>query len=93
MALPVVLALYPTVMLISLVIMPSLSRLPLAVNMLIGSMISVSALHWILMPRLNRGLAFRLKPAALIDRRSNLVGTLIVAGKILCMVLMFNWIG
>jgi antibiotic biosynthesis monooxygenase (ABM) superfamily enzyme len=92
MALTVLLALYPTVMLISLVVMPWLSRLPFAASMLIGNALSVSALQWILMPPLNRGLAFWLKPATLIDRRSNLVGTLIVVSTIVCTLLLFIWL-
>jgi antibiotic biosynthesis monooxygenase (ABM) superfamily enzyme len=91
MALTVLLALYPIVMLISLVIMPWLSRLPLAASLLIGNMISVSALQWIFMPTLNRGLAFWLKPAALIDRRSNLVGALLVISIIVCTLFLFIW--
>jgi uncharacterized protein len=93
MALTVLLALYPTVMLISLVIMPWLGRLPLAASMLIGNMISVSALQGILMPRLNRRLAFWLKPAALIDRRSNLLGVLFVVGTILFTLVLFIVLG
>jgi uncharacterized protein len=89
MVLTVLLALYPTVMLITLLIMPRLGGLPFALSMLIGNILSVSALQWILMPRLNRILGFWLKPAALIERRSHLVGTLAVLGAILGMLLMF----
>jgi hypothetical protein len=92
-ALTVLLGLYPTVMLISLFIMPWLSRLPLAASMLIGNMISVSVLQWILMPPLNRLLASWLKPAALIDRRSNLTGALIAGGTLVCMLVLFVLIG
>lgn len=93
MGLSVVLALYPTVMLISLLIMPWLHRLPPAASMLIGNLISVAALQWILMPRLNRRLAFWLKPAALIDRRSNLLGALFVVGTILFTSVLFIVLG
>src|SRR4051812_21869731 len=56
-------------------------------------MISVSALRWILMPRLSRRLAFRLKPSALIDRRSNLPGVLFVVGTILFTLFLFIVLG
>src|SRR4051812_44151137 len=46
-------------------------------------MISVSALQWILMPRLSRRLAFWPKPSVLIDRCSDLPGVLFVVGTIL----------
>jgi hypothetical protein len=44
------------------------------------------------MPRLNRGLAFWRKPAAS-STGAPLVGALIVVGAILCMLLMFIWLG
>jgi hypothetical protein len=46
-------------------------------------------LQWILMPRWNRLLAFWLKPAAMIDRRNNFLGTLGVTGAILGMLGLF----
>jgi hypothetical protein len=76
-------------MLITFVIVPRLSGLPFALSMLIGNILSVSALQWIVMPRLNRILKFWLKPPALIERRSHLVGTLAVLGAILGMLLLF----
>ncbi len=89
MALTVILALYPTVILITLVVMPWLRALPFALSMLIGNILSVTALQWILMPRLNRLLSFWLKPAAVIDRRSNVVGTVAVVAAILGTTLLF----
>jgi antibiotic biosynthesis monooxygenase (ABM) superfamily enzyme len=83
MVLTVLLALYPTVMVIAIAIMPRLSGLPFALTMLVGNVLSVSALQWVLMPRLNRILDFWLKPAALIERRYQIIGTLGVLGAIL----------
>jgi len=89
MALTVLLGLYPTVVLITLVIVPRLSVLPFALTMLIGNILSVAALQWFLMPQLNRVLGFWLQPAALVDRRSNRVGTFGVLGAILGMLVLF----
>jgi antibiotic biosynthesis monooxygenase (ABM) superfamily enzyme len=89
MVLTVLLALYPTVMMITLVIVPRLKGLPPALSMLIGNVLSVSILQWILMPPLNRLLAPWLKPATLIERRSHVVGTLAVIGAILGLFLLF----
>jgi antibiotic biosynthesis monooxygenase (ABM) superfamily enzyme len=89
MVLTVLLGLYPTVMVIALAIMPRLSGLPFALTMLIGNVLSVSALQWMLMPRLNRILGFWLKPAALIERRNHIIGTLGVLGAILGMLVLF----
>jgi len=93
MVLTVLLGLYPTVMLITLGIMPRMGALPFALTMLIGNILSVAALQWILMPQWNRMLGFWLQPAALIDRRSNLVGTLVVVGAILGMLILFVALG
>ena len=89
MVLTVLLGLYPTVMLITLVIVPRLGVLPFSLTMLIGNVISVVALQWLLMPPLNRILDFWLKPAVLIGGRGNLVGTLGVLGAILGLLALF----
>ena len=52
MALVVLLALYPTVMLLTMFVTPWLAGLGLAVSMLIGNALSVSMLQWGVMPRL-----------------------------------------
>jgi antibiotic biosynthesis monooxygenase (ABM) superfamily enzyme len=93
MVFTVLLALYPTVMLITLLVTPWLSALPFALSMLIGNLLGVSALQWFLMPRLNRLLSFWLKPMAVIDRRSNLVGTFVVLASILGMLVLFLTLG
>ncbi|MFI5457602.1 MAG: hypothetical protein ACHRXM_19340 [Isosphaerales bacterium] len=80
-------------MLITRVILPRLGVLPFALTMLIGNILSISALQWLLMPQWNRILAFWLQPAALIDRRSNFVGTLVVLGAILGMLVVFLALG
>jgi antibiotic biosynthesis monooxygenase (ABM) superfamily enzyme len=54
MALTVLFALYPTVMLLTIVVVPYLSRLGLAVSMLISNALSVSILQWAVMPVLEK---------------------------------------
>jgi antibiotic biosynthesis monooxygenase (ABM) superfamily enzyme len=53
MALTVLLGLYPTVMILGLVVVPHTSPLGLALSMLIGNALSVSILQWAVMPALN----------------------------------------
>ena len=57
MVLAVLLGLYPTVMLLTLLVGPHTSLLGLALSMLIGNALSVSALQWAVMPALNAALA------------------------------------
>jgi antibiotic biosynthesis monooxygenase (ABM) superfamily enzyme len=73
MALTVVLGLYPTVMLLNLVVGSYLSRVGLAVSMLIGNALSVSILQWGVMPLLERGLRPWLH-ADLKNQRAVLIG-------------------
>ena len=55
-ALTVLLALFPTVMLLTIFVGPLTSPLGLAASMLIGNAMSISILQWVVMPRLTRGL-------------------------------------
>ena len=57
MALSVLFALYPTVMVLTLFVMPHLSPLGLAVTMLISNVLSVSILQWAVTPCSTSGLA------------------------------------
>ncbi len=59
----VLLALYPTVMLLTLFLSPWLAGLPTAGAMLIGNMVSVAILTWLLMPLVNRLFGFWLIPS------------------------------
>lgn len=56
MALTVLLALFPTVMLLTIFVGPLTSPLGLAASMLIGNAMSISILQWVVMPRLTKGL-------------------------------------
>ena len=80
-AMIVLLVLYPTVMLLTHFLSPSLASLPLALSMFIGNLVSVALLTWLLMPLANRVFGFWLNPTG---RRGPLVElrgiTVIVAG-------------
>ena len=52
----VLLALFPTVMILTIFIGPLTSPLGLAASMLIGNALSISILQWVVMPRLTKGL-------------------------------------
>lgn len=90
MALTVVLGLYPTVMLLNIVLGRYLSPLGLAASMLIGNLLSVSTLQWVVMPPLQR--AFR--PWFQADgpgrTASLVVGAVLVAALLLVMVILFR---
>ena len=57
MVLTVVLALFPTVMLLSIFVGPFTSPMGFAFSMLIGNFMSVAILQWVIMPQLTRLLA------------------------------------
>lgn len=57
-ALSVLLALYPTVMLLGLVTNPVMKRLSFPIQMMIGNTLSVALLTWLIMPRVSRWLSF-----------------------------------
>lgn len=62
-AMTVLLVLYPTVMLLGLVLSPRLAALPFPLQMFVGNAVSVALLTWLLMPLALRAFAFWLTPA------------------------------
>src|SRR5207248_1164579 len=75
----VLLALYPTVMLIGILIEPSLARiLPKPAWMFITNLISVGFLQYLAMKVVNRLFRFWLVPGPAPRARANVIGTLIV---------------
>jgi antibiotic biosynthesis monooxygenase (ABM) superfamily enzyme len=56
MALTVLLALFPTVMLLTILVGPLTSPLGTAFSMLVGNAMSISVLQWLVMPRLTKWL-------------------------------------
>ncbi|MFF4407193.1 antibiotic biosynthesis monooxygenase [Streptomyces sp. NPDC001404] len=79
-AMSVLLALYPTVMVLNLTEGAELNGVgvPGYIGLFIGNMLSVSALTWLLMPLVNKALAFWLVPARACGRRVDLVGAAVV---------------
>lgn len=62
-AMAVLLALYPTVMLLGQVLSPRLASVPFSLQVFIGNAASVAILTWLLMPVVTRAFAFWLTPA------------------------------
>ncbi|MFE2086516.1 antibiotic biosynthesis monooxygenase [Streptomyces sp. NPDC059460] len=75
-AMTVLLALYPTVMVLNLTEGRWLDKLgvPGYIGLFIGNMLSVSALTWLLMPLVNKALAFWLAPSRATTYRVHLAG-------------------
>ncbi len=84
----VLLALYPTVMTLRLLLTPRLSDLPSAVTVLLGNVLSVAALTWLLMPPLTRALGWWLDPRA--SARATSLGALTIATLVALMTAMFS---
>ncbi|TVL93213.1 antibiotic biosynthesis monooxygenase [Streptomyces sp. SAJ15] len=80
-AMSVVLALYPTVMILNLTVGHDLDELgvPGYVGLFIGNVLSVSVLTWLLMPLVNRAFAFWLVPDRANSLRVHVVGAALVA--------------
>jgi antibiotic biosynthesis monooxygenase (ABM) superfamily enzyme len=83
-AMIVLLVLYPTVMILGLILSPRLTALPFAVSMFIGNLASVALLTWLLMPPANRAFGFWLTPTGARGRLVELGGIgVILAGYVL----------
>jgi uncharacterized protein len=93
-ALSVVLALYPTVMVLNLTLGRGLlaAGAPGYVSLFIGNVFSVSILTWLLMPLVNRIYAFWLVPATAGQARINVVGTACVVACFLAFIALFGLI-
>ncbi|MGP4004382.1 antibiotic biosynthesis monooxygenase [Streptomyces sp. 8N706] len=91
-AMSVILALYPTVMILNLTVNDELDSLgvPGYLNLFIGNVLSVSILTWLLMPLANRGLAFWLQPSRARSKRTHVAGAALVA---LCYVVLITLFG
>ncbi|MFG2096830.1 antibiotic biosynthesis monooxygenase [Streptomyces sp. NPDC048612] len=79
-AMAVLLALYPTVMVLNLTVGYGLEKLDIReyIGLFLSNVLSVSALTWLLMPTVNRLLAFWLVPARVRTRRTQVLGTALV---------------
>ncbi|WP_308404662.1 antibiotic biosynthesis monooxygenase [Streptomyces sioyaensis] len=79
-AMSVVLALYPTVMVLNLTVGIALEKLTIRgyIGLFLSNVLSVSALTWLLMPLVNKALAFWLVPERCTSRRIQVLGTGVV---------------
>ncbi|MET7797759.1 antibiotic biosynthesis monooxygenase [Streptomyces decoyicus] len=79
-AMSVILALYPTVMVLNLTVGYGLEKLTIReyIGLFLSNVLSVSALTWLLMPLVNRALAFWLVPSRATSRRVQVLGVVVV---------------
>ena len=93
MALTVLLGLYPTVMLLTLAIGPSLAPLGMAGSMLMSNVLSVSILQWAVMPMLQRILGPWLTAGAESGRIRPVVWLVLILIVLAVQVIVFRRIG
>ncbi|GGR30096.1 hypothetical protein GCM10010219_38750 [Streptomyces netropsis] len=91
-AMSVVLALYPTVMVLNLTVGFELDELgvPGYIGLFIGNVLSVSALTWLLMPLVNKAFAFWLVPSRARSRRVHVAGAALVVLCYLLFIVIFG---
>ena len=89
MVLVVLLGLYPTVMLLTLFPGPYTQPLGLALSMLIGNALSVSALQWAIMPLLNRIVGPWLAANSQGQRVFSMAGTSVICGLLAGLTFLF----
>lgn len=90
-AMVVVLALYPTVMTLQLLVIPQIADAASAVQVLIGNMASVAALTWLLMPAATYALRGWLDPRA--SARTSALGALALVALVAGMTAAFWAVG
>ncbi len=93
-AMTVLLALYPTVMVLNLTVGQQLDSagLPGYLSLFIGNLLSVSILTWLLMPLVNRAFANWLVPGGARPVVTNLVGAGAVVACYLLFLAIFAWV-
>ncbi|MFC9788866.1 antibiotic biosynthesis monooxygenase [Rhodococcus sp. NPDC127528] len=79
-ALSVLMGLYPTVVVLTILIAEVWPGAPLWVSLLVGNVLSVSILTWVVMPVVTRVLGFWLEPDDPHDRRTERLGVAISVG-------------
>lgn len=87
----VLLALYPTVMLLTIYVSPLMKSWTLNWSMLVGNLLSVSILTYILMRHVSQGLKWWTNPSAP-SVRNDLLGALTVVGLLILMAFLFRFI-
>ncbi|GAA2445656.1 antibiotic biosynthesis monooxygenase [Actinomadura vinacea] len=93
-AMCVLLALYPTVMVITLTVGRALqdAGVPEYLGLFAGNVLSVGFLTWAFMPLVNRSLAFWLMPGRARSRRAHLAGTALVLVSYILLIAFFGLI-
>ncbi|MER5392498.1 antibiotic biosynthesis monooxygenase [Saccharopolyspora sp. NPDC002686] len=93
-AMTVLLALYPTVMVLSLTVGRELGAagLPGYLSLFIGNVLSVSILTWLLMPLVNKIFAFWLVPGPARVAVTNLAGAAAIVACYLLLLAIFAWV-
>ena len=89
----VLVALYPVVMLLALIVSPRTAGLGMALAMLVGNILSVAILEWAVMPLLNRALAPWLAAHGRDGRLVSVAGAILIVAAVLGMAVMFWLIG
>jgi uncharacterized protein len=90
MAMTVWLGLYPTVMILTLLVTPYTKSLGMAVSLLIGNAMSVSILQWAVMPMLTRALRPWLKAGSGSRLAFQVGGAVLIVGILACWVMVFR---
>jgi antibiotic biosynthesis monooxygenase (ABM) superfamily enzyme len=90
MALTVLLGLYPTVMLLTILVGPATAPLGLAVSMLIGNALSICILQWGVMPVLTALLRRWLGASASRDRALSIGGACLIAVALAALTIFFH---
>jgi antibiotic biosynthesis monooxygenase (ABM) superfamily enzyme len=90
MALTVLLALYPTVMLLAIFVAPYTSRLGLSVSMLICNALSVSLLQWVVVPTLRVWLGPWLTANSDKAKRASIVGLCCIVALLVALAVVFR---
>lgn len=89
----VVLALFPTVILLAVFPGPYLAKIGFALSMLIGNFLSVSILQWVVSPPLNKVLQPWLAANSEKDRAYSIGGTVVILLVMAGLVVLFNLLG
>jgi antibiotic biosynthesis monooxygenase (ABM) superfamily enzyme len=88
----VLLGLYPTVMVLALVLSPYTQRFGLAVAMLIGNVASCAILEWLGSPLIRLVIGPWLRARGKEGRVTNLVGTVLIVGSLAAMAVLFYFL-
>lgn len=90
MALTILFTLYPTVMLLSILVRPYLSTLGLSLSMLVSNILSITILQWLVQPALDPVLGPWLRANQPSQRRMSLAGLLVLLLLLASMALAFR---